>query len=142
MADDNGGDRPDGVRSTAQSELGDEGAGATASGGDLGLGGDLGAGASDGGGDACATASAEVSPTPVDIIFAIDQSASMGEEIQGVIDNLTANLTSVLDSSRSPASSRSKTPASARRTPTRPTWRSISATEMGPDHPARRHGAL
>jgi hypothetical protein len=44
----------------------------------------------------CATASDEVVPAPIDIIIGIDQSASMGEEIQGVKDNLNTNLVSIL----------------------------------------------
>ncbi len=47
-----------------------------------GLGGSLGIGGQGGGGlGTCATASDEVVASPVDVIFAIDQSASMGEEI-------------------------------------------------------------
>jgi hypothetical protein len=71
------------------------GAGSTGGGG-LGFGGDAGSG---GDGAACAVASAELSPTPVDIVFAIDQSASMGEEIAGVIDNVGSNLLGVLGAS-------------------------------------------
>jgi len=44
----------------------------------------------------CLTASDEVVPAPIDIIISIDQSASMGEEIQGVKDNLNTNLVSIL----------------------------------------------
>jgi hypothetical protein len=44
----------------------------------------------------CATASEEAVPAPIDVIISIDQSASMGEEIQGVIDNLNTNLVSIL----------------------------------------------
>ena len=45
----------------------------------------------------CAVASARAVPRPVDVIIAVDQSASMGEEIQGVIDNLNTRLAQVLD---------------------------------------------
>lgn len=46
----------------------------------------------------CAIASAEIVPSPVDVIFAIDQSSSMGDEIQGVVDNLNTNLVQILSS--------------------------------------------
>lgn len=69
------------------------GGGATGgTGGGIHIGGAGGAG----GQWACATASDQVVAAPVDIIIAIDQSASMGEEIQGVKDNLNTNLTAAL----------------------------------------------
>lgn len=48
---------------------------------------------------ACATGNDEILPTPVDIIIAIDQSASMIEERDAVRQNINANLTSILDAS-------------------------------------------
>lgn len=48
------------------------------------------------GGVTCAVASSEVVPSPVDVIIAIDQSASMGQEIQGVIDNINEHLAVIL----------------------------------------------
>jgi len=48
---------------------------------------------------ACALASDEPASMPVDIIIAIDQSASMGEERDGVRDNINANLANILGSS-------------------------------------------
>ena len=48
---------------------------------------------------ACAVASGEVASSPVDVIFAIDQSASMGEEIDGVVKNLNTNLVDILKAS-------------------------------------------
>jgi hypothetical protein len=47
----------------------------------------------------CATASAAVVPSPVDVILTIDQSSSMGEEIAGVVDNINTHLVDVLGSS-------------------------------------------
>ncbi len=55
-----------------------------------------GGGGSSGDAGACATASDEVVPSPVDVIITIDQSASMGEETQGVISNLNTNLVNIL----------------------------------------------
>lgn len=49
--------------------------------------------------EACAVASDEAASMPVDIIIAIDQSASMGEENQGVRDNINTNLANILESS-------------------------------------------
>lgn len=59
-------------------------------------------GLGDGGGPdaaACAVASDEPATQPVDIIIAIDQSASMGEERQGVEDNINTNLAAILEAS-------------------------------------------
>ncbi len=79
---------------SGESEDSGQGAASNASGS---LGGNLGIGGQGGGGlGTCATASDEVVASPVDVIFAIDQSASMGEEIQGVIDNLNTNLVTIL----------------------------------------------
>ena len=71
------------------------GTGAQAGEGGLGLGAG-GNGANTGQGGACAVASEALFARPVDVIFAIDQSASMGEEIQGVKDNLNDHLVSIL----------------------------------------------
>ena len=66
-----------------------------------GSGGVIDGGGSGAGGFAgtCAVASGDVAPSPVDVIITIDQSASMGEETDGVINNLNTSLVSVLKSS-------------------------------------------
>lgn len=48
---------------------------------------------------ACATGTQQVVAAPVDIIIDIDQSASMGEEITGVVDNINTNLAAILTAS-------------------------------------------
>jgi len=48
---------------------------------------------------ACAVASDEPASMPVDIIIAIDQSASMGEERDGVRDNINVSLANILETS-------------------------------------------
>jgi hypothetical protein len=65
----------------------------------MGDGADADAAGDDGGGEvpACARASDEVVPTPVDIIIAIDESASMGEERDGVQATLNDSLARILD---------------------------------------------
>lgn len=50
----------------------------------------------DGDAAACAVASDEPASMPVDIIIAIDQSASMGEERDGVRDNINDHLANIL----------------------------------------------
>lgn len=47
----------------------------------------------------CAETQRVLAASPVDIVIAIDQSASMGEEIKGVIDNLNDKLAAILDTS-------------------------------------------
>ncbi|MBI4950670.1 MAG: hypothetical protein HY908_01430 [Myxococcales bacterium] len=86
-----------GCHGAARSELDAAGGSAAAGSGAGGLG--LGVGGQSGGSDmggACAVATEALTARPVDLVFAIDQSASMGEEIQGVLDNLNGNLLTIL----------------------------------------------
>jgi hypothetical protein len=64
-----------------------------------GNGGEVPGSGGSGGGEACAIASASVLPSPVDVIVAVDQSASMGEEIAGVVQNLDQSLAATLAAS-------------------------------------------
>lgn len=59
-----------------------------------------GGGAGGGAAPICADSTGQAATRPVDIIIAIDQSASMGEEIAGVIANINTRLASVLASNR------------------------------------------
>ncbi len=70
--------------------------GAGGSGGGGGLTDGSAASSSGGFAGACAVASGDVATSPVDVIIAIDQSASMGEETAGVIANLNTHLTAIL----------------------------------------------
>ena len=77
----------------------------TAAGGGAGQGGDIfttsGSGGSMGVGGGCATESQEATlvKKPVDIIFVIDNSGSMGQEILGVQDNINANFATIIENS-------------------------------------------
>jgi hypothetical protein len=81
------------------------GTGASGATGGAGGGGALGGFTSAGGGGAagsggmasCAEASASVLASPIDIIISIDQSPSMAQETQGVIDNLNTHLVQILE---------------------------------------------
>jgi hypothetical protein len=46
----------------------------------------------------CATASSQTSMAPVDVIITVDQSASMGQELDGIFANINDHLAAVLDS--------------------------------------------
>jgi len=48
-------------------------------------------------GPGCATATAKLTPAPVDVIIAIDASPSMGEEQAAVVANINDKLASILD---------------------------------------------
>lgn len=78
------------------------GGGGATGGGSAGVGGGSSAGGGTGGagGLVCADSTGQAATRPVDIIIAIDQSASMGEEIAGVIANINARLAAVLTSNR------------------------------------------
>jgi hypothetical protein len=80
-------------------------AGGAAAGGDTSSGGDIftsatgGQSSSVGGGCASESATADLVKKPVDIIFIIDNSGSMGQEIQGVQDNINVNFATIIENS-------------------------------------------
>lgn len=64
--------------------------------GGAGGGGSSGGGSGGGFGPVCANSRGQAATRPVDIIIAIDQSASMGDEIAGVVANVNTRLAQVL----------------------------------------------
>jgi hypothetical protein len=87
-----GGGLADGGAAGGGAQSGGGGGGAPVGGGGVGTGGSGGGSA----GPVCAGNSGQAATRPVDLIIAIDQSASMGEEINGVISNINAKLASIL----------------------------------------------
>ncbi len=90
-----------GAAGTGANGSGAAGGGTAASGGEGGSGMDFDAGTSDAAEDACAatTAEATIFQKPVDIIIVIDNSGSMGGEIEAVQNNINGNFAQIIEDS-------------------------------------------